>query len=69
MNNTGPQLCVDTPKFGTVVQETIDKAIREKVEPLREDRQFVEDIEVIASMVSSGVFSEILNSGYVKNAQ
>ncbi len=39
----------------------IYKAIREKVEPLGEDRQFAEDIEAVAEMVSSGVFSEILN--------
>ncbi|RKZ07924.1 histidine ammonia-lyase, partial [Candidatus Fermentibacteria bacterium] len=39
----------------------IYKAIREKVEPLGEDRQFVEDIEAVAEMVSSGVFSDILN--------
>ena len=37
------------------------KAIREKVEPLGQDRQFVEDIETVAEMVSSGVFSEILS--------
>ncbi len=39
----------------------IYKAIREKVEPLAEDRQFAEDIEMVAEMISSGVFSEILN--------
>jgi histidine ammonia-lyase len=40
----------------------IYRAIREKVEPLREDRQFVEDIETVAEMISSGIFSDILNS-------
>jgi hypothetical protein len=39
----------------------IYRAIREKVEPLREDRQFAEDIEAVAEMISSGVFSDILN--------
>jgi histidine ammonia-lyase len=38
-------------------------AIREEVEPLKEDRQFVEDIEAVADMISSGVFSEILSFG------
>ncbi|NOQ22847.1 MAG: histidine ammonia-lyase [Candidatus Aegiribacteria sp.] len=41
----------------------IYRAIREKVEPLEEDRQFVEDIEAVASMVSSGVFGEIIRDG------
>jgi len=40
----------------------IYNAIREKVEPLREDRQFAEDIETVAEMIAAGVFSEILNS-------
>jgi len=40
----------------------IYRAIREKVKPLGEDRQFVEDIEVVADMIASGVFSDILKS-------
>jgi len=36
------------------------RRIREDVEPLGEDRQFGEEIEKVARMISDGVFSEIL---------
>lgn len=36
-------------------------AVRDVVKPLKEDRQFVNDIEKIAKMISDGVFSDILN--------
>jgi histidine ammonia-lyase len=39
----------------------IYRVIREKVKPLQEDRQFAEDIEAVAEMIASGVFSDILN--------
>ena len=37
-------------------------AVRDVVKPLKEDRQFVNDIEKIAKMISDGVFSDILNN-------
>ncbi len=36
------------------------RSIREKVLPLKEDRQFDQDIEAVSDMISGGVFSEIL---------
>ncbi|MCD4847390.1 MAG: histidine ammonia-lyase [Candidatus Aegiribacteria sp.] len=38
------------------------KAVRDAVKPLKEDRQFVDDIEKIAEMIAEGVFSDILNN-------
>lgn len=38
------------------------RAIREKVEPLDEDRQFRGDIETVADMICAGTFSGILRS-------
>ncbi len=40
----------------------IYNAVRDAVKPLKEDRQFVDDIEKIAEMISEGVFSDILNN-------
>ncbi len=42
----------------------IYRTIREKVEPLGQDRQFSDDIDAVAEMISDGVFSEILNSSH-----
>ncbi|MBN2586582.1 MAG: histidine ammonia-lyase [Candidatus Fermentibacteraceae bacterium] len=36
------------------------RSIRDKVLPLKEDRQFDQDIETVSNMISSGVFSGIL---------
>ena len=42
--------------------DRVYRAIRERVEPLHEDRQFSDDIKTVAEMITSGVFSEILKS-------